>query len=75
MLLGCALKPKNWSLASQSRRHNLGSIQPGKLADLAVLDRVYPTIPAEQIKDIKPTMTIVGGRIVFDAAPKSSAPR
>jgi predicted amidohydrolase YtcJ len=40
-----------------------------------VLDRVYLTIPAEQIKDIKPTMTIVGGRIVFDAAPKSSAPR
>jgi predicted amidohydrolase YtcJ len=47
---------------------NLGSIQPGKLADLLVLDRDYLTIPADQIKDIKPVMTMVGGRVVYDAA-------
>jgi predicted amidohydrolase YtcJ len=47
---------------------NLGSIQPGKLADLVVLDRDYLTVPADQIKDIKPVMTMVGGRIVYDAA-------
>src|SRR5204863_9019127 len=47
---------------------NLGSIQPGKLADLLVLDRDYLTIPADQIKDIKPVMTMVGGKIVFDAS-------
>jgi predicted amidohydrolase YtcJ len=46
---------------------NLGSIQPGKLADLLVLDRDYLTIPADQIKDIKPMMTMVGGRVVYDA--------
>ena len=40
----------------------------GKLADLVVLDRDYLAIPADQIKDIKPTMTIVGGKIVYDAA-------
>jgi predicted amidohydrolase YtcJ len=50
------------------QENNLGSIQPGKLADLVVLDRDYLTIPAEQVKDIKPTMTTVGGRIVYDAA-------
>ena len=50
------------------QENNLGSIQPGKLADLVVLDRDYLTIPADQIKDIKPTMTIVGGKIVYDAA-------
>jgi len=49
------------------QENNLGSIQPGKLADLAVLDRDYLTIPADQIKDISPVMTIVDGRIVFDA--------
>jgi predicted amidohydrolase YtcJ len=49
------------------QENNLGSIQPGKLADMVVLDRDYLTIPAEQIKDIKPLMTMVGGRIVFDA--------
>jgi len=46
---------------------NLGSLQPGKLADLVVLDRDYLTVPAEQIKDIKPVMTVVGGKVVFDA--------
>jgi predicted amidohydrolase YtcJ len=45
----------------------LGSLQPGKLADLVVLDRDYLTIPADEIKDIKPRMTMVGGRIVYDA--------
>jgi hypothetical protein len=44
---------------------NLGSIQPGKLADLLVLDRDYLTVPAGQIKDIKPAMTMVGGRFVY----------
>ena len=46
----------------------LGSLQPGKLADLVVLDRDYLTIPADQIKDIKPVMTMTGGRIVHDSA-------
>jgi predicted amidohydrolase YtcJ len=54
------------------QENNLGSIQPGKLADLLVLDRDYLTIPADQIKDIKPVMTMVGGRIVYDAALQSS---
>lgn len=44
---------------------NLGSIQPGKLADLVVLDRDYLTVPADQIKDIKPVMTMVSGRFVY----------
>jgi predicted amidohydrolase YtcJ len=48
------------------QENNLGSIQPGKLADMLVLDRDYLTIPADQIKDIKPVMTLVGGRIVYD---------
>ena len=47
---------------------NLGSIQPGKLADLVVLDRDYLTVPPDQIKNIKPVMTMVGGRIVYDSS-------
>jgi hypothetical protein len=49
------------------QENNLGSIQSGKLADLLVLDRDYLTVPGDQIKDIKPVMTMVGGRIVYDA--------
>jgi predicted amidohydrolase YtcJ len=53
---------------------NLGSIQAGKLADLVVIDRDYLTIPPDQIKDIKVSMTMVGGRIVYDATiPTSSS--
>ena len=51
-----------------SRDTDLGSIQAGRFADIVVIDRDYLTIPADQIKDIKPVMTIVGGRVVFDAA-------
>ena len=47
---------------------NLGSIQSGKFADLAVLDRDYLTVPVDQIKDIKSVMTLVGGRVVYDAS-------
>jgi predicted amidohydrolase YtcJ len=48
------------------QENNLGSLQPGKLADLLALDRDYLTVPADQIKDIKPVLTMVGGRIVYE---------
>ncbi|PYS14634.1 MAG: hypothetical protein DMG15_07365 [Acidobacteria bacterium] len=54
------------------RESDLGSIQPGRFADMVVIDRDYLTIPADQIKDIKPLMTIVGGRVIFDVAKESS---
>jgi len=50
------------------RENDLGTIQVGKLADLVVLDRDYLTVPANQIGGIKPVMTMVGGRIVYDSA-------
>ena len=45
----------------------LGSLEVGKQADLVVLDRDYMTVPAEEIKDIRPVMTMVGGRAVHRA--------
>jgi predicted amidohydrolase YtcJ len=55
------------------QENNLGSIQPGKLADLLVLDRDYLTIPADQIKDIKPLLTMVAGKIVYDGERKETS--
>jgi predicted amidohydrolase YtcJ len=46
---------------------NLGSLAPGKYADLLVLDRDYLTVPTEEIKDIKPLLTMVGGKVVYEA--------
>jgi predicted amidohydrolase YtcJ len=45
---------------------NLGSLQKGKYADLLVLDRDYLTVPVDAIKDLKPVMTMVGGKVVFE---------
>ena len=41
-----------------------GSIEPGKLADLAVLSQNILTVPADSIRDTKANLTIVGGRVV-----------
>jgi predicted amidohydrolase YtcJ len=46
---------------------NLGSLAPGKYADMVVLDRDYLKVPADSIKDLKPMMTLVGGKIVYEA--------
>jgi predicted amidohydrolase YtcJ len=46
-----------------------GSIEVGKLADLAVLSDDYMTIPVEKIGDLESVLTMVGGRIVYSAGP------
>ena len=46
---------------------NIGSLAPGKYADLLVLDRDYFSVPADEIKDIRPQITMVGGRIVYES--------
>ncbi len=47
----------------------LGSIEPGKLADLVILDKDIMTIEAAQILDSHVMMTIIGGVVVYDARP------
>ena len=46
-----------------------GSLEPGKLADLAVLNESYFTVPVEEIAEIESLLTIVDGRIVYAAEP------
>jgi predicted amidohydrolase YtcJ len=43
-----------------------GSIEPGKLADLAVLNKDYFAVPDAEIKQIRSVMTVVGGKIVYN---------
>jgi hypothetical protein len=42
-----------------------GSLEPGKLADAVVIDRDFLTCPEDEIRQIQPLATIVGGRVVF----------
>ncbi len=49
--------------------NDMGSIEAGKLADLVVLDKPYLTIGDEDLKQMKPLLTMVGGRVVHARAP------
>ncbi|MFQ6126541.1 MAG: amidohydrolase [Candidatus Heimdallarchaeota archaeon] len=40
-----------------------GSIEPGKLADIAILSEDLSVIPPEQIKNVEVDLTMVGGKI------------
>ena len=43
-----------------------GTLQPGMLADLALLDRSLVDIPAEALRDITVQMTVVDGKIAYE---------
>jgi hypothetical protein len=53
----------SWFLRMEDK---IGSIEPGKLADIAVLDRDYFAVPDADIKKIRAVMTIVDGKVVHD---------
>ncbi len=55
-----------WFAKDEARR---GSLEPGKLADLAVLEHDYMTVPVAEIGRLQSLMTMVGGRIVYAAGP------
>ena len=52
-----------------------GSIEPGKLADLVLLDRDLTQIPPEEIRTTRVLMTVVGGQIVFEGNWKAQGPQ
>ena len=47
-----------------------GSLEPGKLADLAVLDRDYLNCSDDEIRRIGVKLTMLDGRVVFRAGQK-----
>jgi predicted amidohydrolase YtcJ len=53
-----------WHLSMED---DLGSIEAGKLADLLVLSSDYTTVSDEELKRILPVLTLVGGKVVYDA--------
>ncbi len=50
-----------------------GTLSAGKLADLAVLDKPYMTMPVDEIDAIRSVLTLLGGKVVYDAGALRSA--
>jgi predicted amidohydrolase YtcJ len=47
----------------------IGSIAPGKRADLVLVDRDVLTVPVAEVKDAKVLWTMFGGRIIYGTMP------
>ena len=53
-----------WASEYVLKEKILGSLEPGKLADLLVLNRDYFTVPEAEIGTVTPILTMVAGKIV-----------
>lgn len=54
-----------WAARMQFAEEERGSIEVGKLGDLVVVDRDYLSVPVDEIREIEPAMTILGGAIAW----------
>ena len=48
------------------KEKDIGSLEVGKFADLAVLNKDYLTVPEDEIFHIESELTMVAGRVVYD---------
>jgi predicted amidohydrolase YtcJ len=51
---------------AEFQEHAKGQLQPGYLADLVLLNQDIFAIPAEQMKDVHPLLTLLGGKITYE---------
>jgi predicted amidohydrolase YtcJ len=56
-----------WNAFASRQEAALGSLDPGKHADLVVLSDDVLTCPEQDIPEIRPVLTMVGGEVVFRA--------
>ena len=57
----------SWAAEYVQRGNLLGSLERGKFADLLVLSGDYFTVPEKEIRKVKPLLTMVGGKVVYQA--------
>ena len=53
------------SACAINRENDLGTLEPGKLADIIVLDRNFFDVDVSEILETRPVMTMVDGKIVY----------
>lgn len=63
-----------WAAEAGFLEQEVGTLRPGKRADLTVCDRDILKVPAAEIPSTRIVLTIVGGRVVHDGRPKDKAP-
>ncbi len=56
-----------WPAYAAFQEEDLGTIEPGKLADFTVFDRDLMTIPEGEILKARAVMTVIGGEVVWQA--------
>jgi predicted amidohydrolase YtcJ len=56
-----------WGARQLFLEDRIGSLEIGKQADIAVWDRDMYTMPAAQLRNLKCTMTLFNGRVVYDS--------
>ncbi|MBW2367821.1 MAG: amidohydrolase [Deltaproteobacteria bacterium] len=63
-----AIRIYTWNNAYTAKDEDkLGSIEPGKLADLIVIDRDITALPSEALLEANVLMTVVDGKTVYEA--------
>ena len=58
----------NWPSTHIGEEDRIGTIETGKYADLVILDKDYMAISEDEIHTIKPVVTILAGKVVYEAA-------
>jgi predicted amidohydrolase YtcJ len=61
-----------WAARQLFLESRIGSLEAGKDADIAIWDRDLYRVPAAELKNLKCEMTLLAGKVVFDAS--SGAP-
>jgi predicted amidohydrolase YtcJ len=54
-----------WAARQMFLEKQIGSLEPGKQADIAIWDRDMYTIPGEDLQNLKCVMTLYNGQVVF----------
>ena len=54
-----------WGSDFMLKPNEIGTLEPGKWADFVVLNKDYFTVPEEDIPNVYPLMTVLGGRPTF----------
>jgi predicted amidohydrolase YtcJ len=58
-------RANGWFLGKDDE-DRLGTIERGRLGDVVVLDRDYFSVPEDELRRVRPVLTVLGGRIVHD---------